>query len=200
MLARINPDNTITAPYSLRDLRRDNPHISFPADPPAALLAEYGVHEVAETPEPDAPGQVVEDAGLALIDGVPTLQWAVRDATPEEIEQARASKLRQAQWMLRQTMAPISSIYPQEERDGWGEQVEAAQAVLMGGESALIDALAAARGVTAEIMAQTVIDKRDQYRALYGAVVARLGVLRGQIAAATTLADLEAIDVEAGWP
>lgn len=40
-------------PYSLRQLRRDNPHISFPKNPSAELLAEFGVYIVEDAPPED---------------------------------------------------------------------------------------------------------------------------------------------------
>lgn len=39
-------------PYSLGDLRRDNPSISFPAEPSLELLAQFGVYPVTLTDKP----------------------------------------------------------------------------------------------------------------------------------------------------
>lgn len=99
-----------------------------------------------------------------------------------------------------QAMLPISSQYSPEEREGWAEQLAEAQKVIDGGQSNLIDALRSATGETATEMAQTILDKRAQYQALYGAATANRRGLDAQITAALTVADLAAIDIEAGWP
>lgn len=38
--------------YTLRDLRRDNPGVSFPRHPALELLAEYGVYPILEADRP----------------------------------------------------------------------------------------------------------------------------------------------------
>jgi hypothetical protein len=39
--------------YSIGQLRRDNPQVSFPKNPTDAMLAEYGVYPVKELARPD---------------------------------------------------------------------------------------------------------------------------------------------------
>jgi hypothetical protein len=39
-------------PYSIGELRRDNPQTSFPASPSKELLAEWGMFPVRSTPQP----------------------------------------------------------------------------------------------------------------------------------------------------
>ncbi|MEQ9634267.1 MAG: hypothetical protein RLN94_21330 [Roseovarius sp.] len=96
-------------------------------------------------------------------------------------------------------MRPISKQYPAEEREGWGEQVQAAQEVLAGGQNDLIDALRAPTGETANEMANLIITKRQEYLTVYKQVTAVRRSLDAQIEAATTLADLDAIDVNAAF-
>ena len=75
-------------PYALDQLRRDCPNTSFPAQPGAALLAEFGVYPVAPTnqPEYDSATQLVEESAPIQIDGIWTQQWTVRDLTAEELK------------------------------------------------------------------------------------------------------------------
>ena len=54
-------------------------------------------------------------------------------------------------------------------------------------------------GETALEMANTIIAKRTQYQALYGAMTAKRRFLDEQIGAAAGLSELEAIDVEEIW-
>lgn len=166
---------------------------------PDGRLAEHGLHEVTVDPKPDAPGQIVEPGPIVDRDGLPVRTWITRDPTPEEVEEARARLHAAAHSAYSRAMAPISTGYPAEEREGWAEQVAAAQEVLSGGQNDLIDALRAPTGETATEMANTIITKRQQYLVAYGQVTAARRGLAAQIEAATTLADLDAIDVNAAF-
>ena len=81
-----------TYPYSIGQLRKDNPQVSFPKNPTDALLASYNVFPVTRTerPEYDSVSQNLTEATPALIAGVWTQMWTISDATPEEIEQRTA--------------------------------------------------------------------------------------------------------------
>lgn len=83
------PDNRY--PYTIKQLRRDNPQVSFPDQMPEALLAEYGVYPVQTVPAPryDSLVQVCAELPPAEVDGVWTQQWGVRDKTAEELAQVR---------------------------------------------------------------------------------------------------------------
>lgn len=73
-------------PYVLRDLRAAHPQTSFPAEPTAELLAEYGMHPVAETaaPVPSAQQNLVEGTPT-LVKGTWTQNWELTEASAEEI-------------------------------------------------------------------------------------------------------------------
>lgn len=75
-------------PYSVAMLRRDYPQTSFPSQPTNALLAEFGVYPVTrvDRPDHDPVYQVVTEQPPALVDGVWTQQWEVRNKTPSELE------------------------------------------------------------------------------------------------------------------
>jgi len=60
-------------PYTLGDLRRDNPHTSFPKKIGDAILASYGIFHVMPSPQPDYD---------------PLVQTVVRDAEPNNNETA----------------------------------------------------------------------------------------------------------------
>jgi len=80
-------DSAPAWPYSLAQLRADNPNVSFSVLPTADDLAPFYVFEVqpVEPPATDQRTQRVEEALPELVDGVWQQHWAVRDATPEEI-------------------------------------------------------------------------------------------------------------------
>jgi len=118
---------------------------------------------------------------------------------PRNFTEEQARLYSQVKSTYSRVMSPIAKAYPAEEREGWAEQVQAAQEVLAGGQNDLIDALRAPTGETAAEMAQAIIAKRQEYLALYGSVTAARRGLDAQIAAATTLADLDAINVHAAF-
>ena len=66
----------------------------------------------------------------------------------------------------------LVSGYTRAERETWKGQLAGARVVLDGGTSALIDALAAARGITAAAMAQVILDKETALMAAIGPVLA----------------------------
>lgn len=119
-----------------------------------------------------------------------------------EAEQLAERKLRlhaAAKAAYSRAMRPISTQYPPEEREGWAEQVTAAQEVLSGGQNDLIDALRTPTGETAHEMAQNIIAKRAQYLVAYGQVTSARRGLTAQIEASSTLDELDAIDVNAAF-
>jgi len=84
-----------TAPYSIRQLRIDNPDTSFPAEPSNELLAEWGVYPVIKsaTPEYDAAMQYLVAADPVLIDGQWIQQWEAIDLPASDAQAAYAAAL-----------------------------------------------------------------------------------------------------------
>lgn len=130
----------------------------------------------------------------------PTPEELAAAAPAAALAETRRAKLAAANARYSQVLGVIRHQYPQDEREGWPEQVQSAIAHQAGQDAPLVAALAAARGVTADAMATLILAKRDAYRALYGAATGRLGAIRDAIAAAEDQATLDAIDPDAGWP
>lgn len=90
--------NPQTYPYSVAQLRADNPNTSFPSTMSDALLADWNVHPVVGTPRPDIDyTKNVVEAAPQQIDGVWTQVWQVTDATAAEISErtnAQAANIR----------------------------------------------------------------------------------------------------------
>jgi hypothetical protein len=81
-------------PYSIGNLRRDNPNVSFPRNPSEELLASYDVFPVVTQapPEHDPATQNLNQATPTLVDGQWLQTWQVTDASAEEItERQRAA-------------------------------------------------------------------------------------------------------------
>jgi hypothetical protein len=108
-------------PYSLHDLRRENPNTSFPATMSEEVLAEWRVYRVLPNSAPTVPHtKNVAEADPTLIDSVWTQTWIVTDATPEQVtertnEQAafvradRNARLAACDW-TQLADAPVSSL------------------------------------------------------------------------------------------
>lgn len=52
MYVKIENTEVVRYPYSLEDLRRDNPGVGFPDHLPKATLRRFGVHTVTQEPKP----------------------------------------------------------------------------------------------------------------------------------------------------
>lgn len=86
MYIKLKNGNIDKYPYSLRELVRDNPDTSFPAEIPDRLAAEFEVYPVViETyPQVDHTKTVIEETPN-YINGVWYQDYTVVNATPEEI-------------------------------------------------------------------------------------------------------------------
>lgn len=77
--------NGVPEKYTIGQLRRNNPQVSFPKSIPDATLAEYDVYPLKTTERPaDTSAQKVVEGVPVLIDGVWTQVWDIVDKTPEE--------------------------------------------------------------------------------------------------------------------
>jgi hypothetical protein len=97
-------------PYSIGNLRRDNPNVSFPRNPSDALLASYDVFPVIaqEPPEHDPATQNLNQATPTLVDGQWLQTWQITDASAEEItERQRAA----ANYLVFWDALMASSVY-----------------------------------------------------------------------------------------
>lgn len=83
----------VVYPYSFRQLRLDNPNVSYPKDPDDEKLEEYGVVEVVETAKPafNPITQNVEEGVPAEVGGVWQKTWIVVAASAEESANRQAA-------------------------------------------------------------------------------------------------------------
>ena len=77
-----------TYPYSIADLKRDNPQVSFPSNPSQQLLEEFGVYYVTPTEEPrvDALTHSAKEINPKLVDGKWVQNWKVVEHSEEELD------------------------------------------------------------------------------------------------------------------
>lgn len=96
LLAKVASGAIVAYPYTLANLRRDFPAVSFPEMPRAADLSVFGVVPVTMTGRPaEQPGAVVVETDPARVGGEWQQAWTVRAETPQEVAGAKASALAQ---------------------------------------------------------------------------------------------------------
>jgi hypothetical protein len=86
-LVKITNGNVDTYPYSVGQLRRDNPNTSFPKQIPADILESYGVLSVTFTDMPsidDRTQKIDKEATPSLVSGARTVRWTTSSKTVHE--------------------------------------------------------------------------------------------------------------------
>ncbi len=91
MYVKVTNNSVEKYPYSIAELKIDNPNTSFPDVISSELLAEWNVFSVRTTHQPDHNfrTQNVKEISPQLIDGEWTQSWIVEDASESEINQRR---------------------------------------------------------------------------------------------------------------
>ena len=80
-------------PYSISDLKKDNPNVSFPRTLSTDTLNTFGAFEVKTEPEPDYNSitqTLTKKSTPELVSGVWTLKWEIKDKPQEDIDQEKA--------------------------------------------------------------------------------------------------------------
>jgi hypothetical protein len=89
----VSNGNVENYPYTIGNLRRDNPNTSFPKKPSDELLENFGMFRVAKVDRPTYDHtKNIEEGTPVLADGVWTQVWNVTDATAEEIAERTANE------------------------------------------------------------------------------------------------------------
>jgi hypothetical protein len=98
MHALINNGAVEKYPYTIGNLRRDNPNTSFPKRPSDEMLEDWNMYVVARVDRPDVDPitQNISEQTPVLVNGQWTQVWTVTDATPEEIAERKEQQLEQA--------------------------------------------------------------------------------------------------------
>jgi len=89
MHVKITSGAVDTYPYSVGQLRRDNPNTSFPKQIPDEMLESYGIMPVtfSDKPSVDARTQKTEKVSSpSLVDGAWTIVWTTSSKTAEETQ------------------------------------------------------------------------------------------------------------------
>ena len=90
MHVKITNGNVDTYPYSIGQLRRDNPNTSFPKQIPSEMLESYGVYTVVYTDMPsidERTQKTEQEATPTLVGGSWTIGWTTSSKTAEEVQE-----------------------------------------------------------------------------------------------------------------
>lgn len=214
MYALIIDGEVVKYPYSLAEMRADNPDTSFGAEPSDETMEEFGRVRVEAVEAPTATvEQVAEEAEPAFVDGAWTQQWTVRDKTSEELAEAKAARKQEVgakltgvfQGGFTPTEGPLAGKTLQtrdmEDRTNWLTSQAAYSAAVAAGQGN--DEGAVFRTAANETIATTYQNGLLTLLAMaaWGKVImGHSWSLKDEIEAAQSFADLAAIDIEAGWP
>ena len=103
--AKINGTKIEQYPYTLNDLRRENPNVSFPAEMTDEIKATYGIADVNENDKPsfDPLTEEIVEAPMTIVDGVVQINYIKEAADEKEqssrIRNQRNSHLTGSDWM-----------------------------------------------------------------------------------------------------
>lgn len=89
------PNQTVqTFPYSVRQLRRDNPNVSFPSNTSEATLANWNVYPVADRPQPsfDPATENCNQVNPTLENGEWVTTWQVTTVDADEVAERLANE------------------------------------------------------------------------------------------------------------
>ena len=78
-------NNQRTYPYSLQQLREDNPRISFPSEMTESVMNEFDIFEVRPTPKPNDYTKNISEGTPILVEGVYYQNWEQTNASESEI-------------------------------------------------------------------------------------------------------------------
>ena len=78
-------NNQTTYPYSLQQLREDNPRISFPSEMTESVMNEFDIFEVRPTPKPNDYTKNISEGTPILIEGIYYQNWEQTNASESEI-------------------------------------------------------------------------------------------------------------------
>ena len=105
-------NNDVAESYSIRQLKKDNPNISFPKEPTEELLATYGMYTCTNEPEPDYSSSIERPVlgEPVLVDGSWVKKWTIVPIPEETLVSSVRNKrdylLTESDW----TQVPDSNL------------------------------------------------------------------------------------------
>lgn len=189
-------------PYTEKQFRADHPNTSFPKPLPDAVGQEHGRFpvRVLDQPSHNLHTQNAQQDALPSYDGTEwVLGWTVTDKpiadVKDDLTAAAAAKRYEVEFggttfngsplpTDAKTQSALTAAYVKAQAD----------------PNYTIDSWKSGPGTFSTLDAPTIIALADAIEAHVQACFTREAAIAGEIAAATTLAELAAIDINTGWP
>lgn len=160
-------------PYSIRQLRMENPRTSFPNKPNDQTLASFDIYRVEDTapPKTDDTQVAYHTGNIILVDGVWKREWAIRDKRPDEypIKTPEEARREMVKWVNSMT-SQILDLYPEAVQRRWTDEENAARAVLDGSANQqqieMITREGGAKGRTPEEHANEIVANANKFRTI----------------------------------
>lgn len=161
------------------------------------IITQLGYKKVLEVD----PENISKKPWDYLVEGVPIPEgsycrqnWQLAELTLGEKKSRMLSHFNE---VFNQLISQVKISYPPTEVESWAKQEKEAREYLADNSSAatIVRAIALARGVPVQILAQKIVDKADQYGQVVGTLIGTRQMLEDQIQAATE----ETID-SINWP
>ena len=114
------------------------------------------------------------------------------------LEEVKAQKFAEINTACDKALATLTATYPERELLSFDKQEAEARALVAGDRSniAHITAIAEARGITVDDLAQKIVAKADAFSVLSGTIIGHRQALEAQVEQASTKEDVAAIKVE----
>lgn len=150
-----------------------------------------------------APDVDIPDGHFALWTGT---GWEIVEGEPPtpvvDVEAVRAGLIAAVNTRCDDLLARLKAGYPDGEVVSWDQQVIEARALDVSPTAVtpLLSAIATQRGIDVTTLAVRVLEKANAYAVASGSIIGARQRLEDAITAATTVDELSAIDVHAGWP
>jgi hypothetical protein len=131
-------NNNTTMPYTIAQLKNDNPQVSFPSEIPVDTLASFGVYALLPTPTPEynVDTQHVNEGKPKLINGAWTQTWVITNKSAEELntellnwrKRVKVSPLQMRRALRQQGLVSAVTAYiaqqSEDTQDAWEYAIE----------------------------------------------------------------------------
>lgn len=203
-------EGVITYPYSISQLKEDNPFTSFSTNIPTEVLAEFNVFEVQEVDKPQ-----IEEYQL-VVEELPSLEnnvwkqvWSIQDMNVDYYKLFKKEKVKEYQSQL--FLNGWTHIYSNgethtldlrtaDDKANWTLLLIKTQGMISAGYGEASVNLRTANNDTITITANEAFQVMTAFLAWGEAMLRRKWDLDTEIGACETLQDIAAIDISSNWP
>lgn len=162
----------------------------YPASLPSQFTDEFlssiGYAKVIEATQdiPKKPWEYVEEKEPVLLNGQYVQNWQVVNLS---LTEKKARMLGYFNQLFNSLISQVKITYPPTEVESWDKQEKEAREFLLNNNAPaiIVRAIASARGIPVEVLAQRIVDKADQYGEVVGNLIGTRQMLEDQIETAT---------------